>query len=174
MAQAALKVVPDQKNEPDQAAIDAVNLSRIRAAQEAYNSENGALRSVFAKAQLQNLHLPAAKRALKVIKSGKTDEMMAEFEKTIFYLKLLGKPVNTQQLEMFEGRDALAPEDERAGDEGLSAGRGGFEENQNPYDLGSQKGQAWLAKFREGRAERDLVLSMPEPQADEGDEGDED
>lgn len=173
MALAAVKTVPAQQNEPDQSAIDAVNLSRIRAAQEEFNSQTGSLRSTFAKAEAQNLHLGAAKRALKVIKSGKTDEMMEEFERTVFYLKLLGKPVTQDQIEMFEGRDALAPEDERASDEGLSAGRGGFEENQNPYDPGSQKGQAWLAKFREGRAERDLVLSMPEPQT-EDDESEED
>ena len=161
-----------QQNEPDQAAIDAVNLSRIRAAQEAYHSQNGELRSAFAKASAMNLHLPAAKRALKVIKSGKTDEMVTEFERTVFYLKLLGKPVNETQLDMFICAPASAPEDEKAGDEGLSAGRLGHEENQNPYDLGSSKGQAWIKKFREGLAERNLVLSMPEPDVGE-DESDE-
>lgn len=159
-----------QQNEPDQSAIDAVNLSRIRAAQEAHASETGSLRSAFAKAEAQNLHLPAAKRALKVIKADKVAEMIEEFERTIFYLKLLGKPVNKEQLEMFETITQSAPEDEKAGNEGLAAGRGGFMENQNPYDTGSSKGQAWLAKFRDGKAERDLVMSMPEPAADEAEE----
>lgn len=60
MAQGAAR-----QNEPDQAAIDAVNLSRIRTAQDALSSETGALRSTFAKAEAQGLHLPAAKRDLK-------------------------------------------------------------------------------------------------------------
>jgi hypothetical protein len=162
-----------QQNEPDQSAIDAVNLSRIRAAQDAFASENGSLRSVLAKAEAQNLHLPAAKRALKVIKADKVSEMIEEFERTIFYLKLLGKPVNTEQLELFETMTQSAPEDEKAAHEGLAAGRGGFVESQNPYDPGSSKGQAWLTKFREGAAERALVLSMPQPEADEDEEGDE-
>lgn len=171
MAQAALKIV---QNEPDQNAIDAVNLSRIRAAQESFHSENGAFRGVCAKAELQNLHLAAAKRALKVIKSGKVDEMVAEYQATIRYLGLLGKPVPTEQFDMFEGLTQSAPEDEKAGIEGLAAGRGGFEENQNPYDHASPKGQAWLAKFREGKAERDLVLSMPQPDTDEDEDDGED
>lgn len=172
MAQPALKVV--EKNEPDQSAIDAVNLSRIRAAQEAHASETGSMRSVYGKAELQGLHLPAAKRAIKVIKSGKTDEMIEEFERTVFYLKLLGKPVKTEQLEMFSdaGLTQSAPEDERAALEGRSSG---FDleatEQQNPYD--GPKGQAWLKAFRDARAERDLVLSMPEPKT-EADEDEED
>ena len=157
------------QNEPDQAAIDAVNLSRIRAAQEAFNSQTGELRSVFAKAEKQCLHLPAAKRALKVLKSGKTDEMIDEFERTIFYLKLLGKPVKSEQIEMFEGLTQSAPEDERAEIEGLSAGRSGeHTEQQNPYD--GVKGQGWLRGFRRGDEERRIVLSMPEPEGDESDE----
>lgn len=173
MAQAALKVV--QQNEPDQAAIDAVNLSRVRAAQEAFHSQNGELRSVFARAAAMNLNLPAAKRALKILKSGKSEEFIAETERTVFYLKLLGKPVNEDQLDMFVCAPSSAPEDEKAGEEGLSAGRMGQEENQNPYDLGSPKGQAWLKRFRDGLAECNLVLSMPEPKIAEaeGDEEDE-
>ncbi|HWL06749.1 MAG TPA: hypothetical protein VNQ99_17735 [Xanthobacteraceae bacterium] len=162
-----------RKNEPDQFSIDAVNLSRIREAQENFHKENGSLRSVFSRAEAAGLHLPAAKRALKVIKSGKVSEMVTEFEKTIFYLKLLGKPVSKEQLDMFEGLTQSAPEDEKAGIEGLAAGRAGFDESQNPYDPGSPKGQSWLKRFREGKAERDLVLSMPEPQDDDS-EDDED
>lgn len=172
MAQAALKAVPDQQNEPDQAAIDAVNLSRIRAAQESFNSETGSLRSTFARAEGQGLHLPAAKRALKVIKSGKQDEMIEEFERTVFYLKLLGKPVKSEQIELFDGLTQSAPEDERAEIEGLSAGRSGeHTEQQNPYD--GPKGQGWLRGFRRGDEERRIVLSMAEPEA-EGDEAEED
>ncbi len=118
-----------------------------------------------------NLNLPAAKRALKIIKSGKSEEFIAETERTVFYLKLLGKPVNEAQLDLFVCAPASAPEDEKAGDEGLSAGRLGHEENQNPYDLGSPKGQAWIKKFREGLAERNLVLSMPEPTVEEDEDG---
>lgn len=164
-------------NMPDQSAIDAVNLSRIRAAQDEFNSQNGSLRSTFAKAEMQGLHLAAAKRALKVIKSGKQDEMISEFSKTVEYLRLLGNQVEfgSDQLDLFKA-GGPAPEDEKARNEGQAAGRIGKPESDNPYDIGSIKGQAWLTAYRDGASERALVLSMKVPEDDEPEygEGDDD
>lgn len=159
-----------RQNEPDQAAIDTVNLSRIRAAQESHASETGSLRSVFAKAELQNLHLGAAKRAIKVIKSDKMDEMIEEIEKTLYYLRLLGRPVSRDQLDMFQTAPQSVPEDEKAEEEGRIAGMLGHSEDQNPFDPASAKGRAWITGFRDGYAQRQLVMSMPEPASDDEDD----
>lgn len=161
-------------NTPDQSAIDAVNLSRIKFAQDEFNSQNGTLRSVFAKAEQQGLHLPAAKRAIKVIRSGKKDEMIEEFSKTVYYLRLLGKPVEKSQIDMFDVLMGPAPEDEKAREEGLAAGRGGEAETSSPYEAGSTKGQSWLSAYREGLEERNLVLSMKIDDEDDDSDADED
>lgn len=163
------------QNEPDQTAIDTVNLSRIRAAQEAHASETGSLRSVFAKAELQGLHLPAAKRALKVIKSDKVDEMIEEITKTLEYLRLMGREVTAPQLDMFIASPPSAPEDEKAENQGRVAGMMGQSEGDNPFDPASPKGRAWITGFRDGEAQRKLVMSMPEPRggSDEGEDDDE-
>lgn len=167
-------------NEPDQAAIDAVNLSRIVKAMGDKDSAVGSLRSVFAKAELQNLNTEAAKIAIRLVKKGDNalDDHFELFRKTGEYVRLLGKELSPAQYELFGLRQGPTPEDEKAGIEGLAAGRAGQEENSNPYEIGSLKGQAWLSSFREGLSERNLVLSMPEPKADDddedGDESDED
>lgn len=161
-------------NEPDQAAIDAVNLSRIMKAMVDKDSAVGSLRSAFAKAELQNLDTDAAKAAIRLVNKGgdAIDDHFNLFRKTGEYVRLLGKELSPSQYELFGLRLGPTPEDERAGIEGLAAGRAGDAESTNPYEIGSLKGQAWLAKFREGLAERDLVLSMPEPKADDDDDGD--
>jgi len=164
-------------NEPDQGAIDAVNLSRIMQAMNEKDSAVGSLRSVFAKAELQNLNTEAAKIAIRLVKKGgdAIDEHFALFRQTGEYVKLLGKELSPSQYELFGLRQGPTPEDEKAGIEGLAAGRAGHKEKDNPYEVGSLKGQAWLAKFRDGLAERQLVLSMPEPKIEASvDESDED
>ena len=160
------------QNEPDQSAIDTVNLSRIRAAQEQHASETGSLRSTFAKAELQGLHLGAAKRALKVIKSDKVDEMIDEITKTLEYLRLMGRKVSAPQLDMFIQSPPSAPEDEKAENQGRVAGMMGHQEGHNPFDPASAKGRAWITGFRDGEAQRKLVMSMPEPAASDADDGD--
>lgn len=160
MAQAAMK--QDATNQPtiSDDAVDTVNLSRIRAAQDAFASVNGSMRSTYAKAEQQGLHLAAAKRALRVVKSGKRDELIEEIQKTLFYLKLLRQGAQESQISMFEFEPSLVPIDEKAGLDGRAWGLDGGDENASPHDLSTAAGQAWLAACRQGRVERDLILSM--------------
>lgn len=161
----------DKSNEVSQSAIDAVNLFRIKASQEKHNTMTGELRGVFAKAQLQNLNTDAAKTALTLVKKGDSaiEEYFAEFRKVGDYVKLLGKELTPAQYELFGLKQGPTPEDERAGIEGLAAGRSfDVEMAANPYEVGSIKGQAWLTKFHVGRAERDAIMAMPEPEAPAG------
>lgn len=172
--QATLEQSQDGKNEPAVAddALAMVNLSRIRKAQEVFASENGSLRNVYAQAERQGLHLAAAKKAIKVAKSGKRDELIEEISKTLYYLKLMRCGVQESQISLFEYEPSLAPIDEKAAADGRFAGFDGQDESANPHAINTVAGQAWLAAFRQGRSERELILAMPTPDA--SDDGDDD
>lgn len=150
---------PPTTNGPDQAAIDAVNLSRMKVAQERYASENGSLRSTFAKAEQQGVHLKAAKRALAIVKAGNVDDWLEEQGKVTTYLKILRHGVTDSQLKL-DLESTLAPIEEKASLDGRSAGLGGEPESSNPHHGNTKAGMAWLAAFRQGLSERELVLSM--------------
>lgn len=146
-------------NGPDQAAIDAVNLSRMKAAQEEFHSAQGSLRSIFGKAELQGIHMKAAKRALAIVKAGNVEDWLAEQGKVTSYLKILRHGVTESQLTL-DLESTLAPIEERASLDGRSAGLSGAEESTNPHHGNTKAGQAWLSAYHQGFAERELVLSM--------------
>lgn len=152
----------------DTDAIAIVNLSRIRKAQDESNSCNGSLRSAFAKAEMQGMHLKAAKRALSVARSEKTADLIEEMRMTLLYLKLMGKGASSEQIDMFEFDSGLAPVDEQAANEGRRAGLSGETAVTNPHDLNSKAGRAWEAAYTQGVKERELVMAM----AENGDEED--
>lgn len=149
------------QNEPqiEDDAIVAVDLSRLRDAQNEFNSSSGSYRNVCKQVDAR-LHMKAAKRALQIVRAGDVDAWIEENQAVTRYLRILRHGVTAQQLEMFQSVSHLAPIDEVAGLDGLSAGRLGQGETENPHDLGSPSGQAWLASFRQGCAERDAVLAM--------------
>lgn len=173
----------NKSNEPDQAALDAFNLVRIRNAQKVHddavkdnNSRKNTLRSVYATTALQNLHNEAAGIALKLVAEGDDaiDKYCAQVSKVGIYVGYLGKVLSPRQYELF-GMAGIGPtpEDERAKIEGRAAGFGeddekGCKETDNPYP-GSVKGNAWLTAFRQARSERDAIKSMPAPAPDASD-----
>lgn len=159
-------------NTPDDDAVVAVNLSKIRTAQDAATSGHQALRSIMGHAEAKGVHLKAAKRALAIVKSGDAEKWLEENAAVTRYLRILRHGISASQLEMFEAAESdLAPIDEKASLDGRAAGLDGKEESDNPHDLSTVAGQAWLAAFRQGLSERELVLSMEEDEADaEGDD----
>ncbi len=162
MSQAIAMQVTPATNGPDDDAIVAVNLTRMRDAQERYASENGSLRSTFAKAEQQGVHLKAAKRALAIVKAGDVDAWLTETSKVTSYLKIMRHGITENQLTL-DLESTLAPIEEKAGLDGRAAGLDTAEdatEHSNPHDLSTKAGQSWLAAFRQGRSERDLILSM--------------
>ncbi len=166
-------------NEPTKQAIDAVSLGLIRLATLEKDDKQGKLRSAYATASLRQLNVDAAKIALKLVKGGQEaiDEFYKNFRDASDYVEILGKVLAPSQYELFGEKRGPVPETERASIEGLAAGRDPdpeLTEEKNPYDPGSDKGQAWLKAFRQGRSERDAVLAMklPEKTAEAGDEGD--
>lgn len=174
MAEAAL-AQSAQTNMPDDEAVIAVNLSKIRTAQESAASHHGTLRKVLKHAEGKGVHLKAAKRALAIAKSGDADAWLEETQETTRYLRILRHGIHESQLTL-EFETTLAPIDEKAGLDGRYAGLDGADESTNPHDLSTKAGQAWLAAYRQGRSERDLIMSMPEVESedDETEDGEED
>jgi hypothetical protein len=164
---AAQKTAPPQGHNkpPGDDAIIAVNLSRIRSAQDRFSSENGTLRSAFAKAEQQGVNLAAAKRAIKIVRSGKVDEWLEETSAITRYLRIMRHGINDGQLKL-DLESTLAPVEEKAGLDGRSAGLAGEPESSNPHHGNTKAGMAWLTAYRQGLAERELVLSMKDDSAD--------
>jgi hypothetical protein len=140
-------------------AIVAVQLSQIRRAQEEASSAQGTARAALSKAEGKGINLPAAKRALKILKSGKAEEFTAEIQELLRYLNILGVGIKKSQLDLFETATTLAPIDEKAFEDGLRAGRLG-EAADNPHDLSTAAGQQWLKGHHKGSEERRLILAM--------------
>jgi hypothetical protein len=161
-------------NMPDQDAIDAVNISRIIKAEADKNTTVGALRSAYAKAEIQNLNTEAAKIVIRLKKKGQSgiDDYFETIRKVADYARILGFEFSPAQYELFGDQGGPPPEDEKAADRGLAAGRAGDDASTNPYEVGSINGQAWLAKWHDGAAERALILAMPEPKEENEEEGD--
>lgn len=179
MAEAATQTeAPKISNQPDDDAVIAVNLSKIRVAQENAASHHGTLRNVLKHAEGKGVHLKAAKRALAIVKAGDSDAWLEETRETTRYLKILRHGIQEAQISMFEYEPSLAPLDEKAALDGRACGLDGGEESSNPHALNTGAGQAWLAAYRQGLFERELVLSMKDDDEDEedagNDEGDED
>lgn len=141
-------------------ALVTVHLSEMRRAQDEAASFNGAMRSTYAKAEAKGLNLAAAKRALKIQKSGKAEEFAAELAELLRYLNILGIGVQKSQLDLFEVAPVLAPIDEKAHLDGLRAGRFGEPADKNPHELNTAAGQRWLEGHYRGVEERKLVFAM--------------
>ncbi|HWV44095.1 hypothetical protein [Pseudorhodoplanes sp.] len=167
-----------RQNEPDQTAIDTVNLSRIRAAKKDKSSADGSLRSAYAKADMQGLNIKAAKRALKIADGGQdeVEDFLDEVQEIVRQCGLLGIVVERAQLDLFNIIPQSAPESERAEIEGRQCALGGGSESDNRYDANSPKGMKWLDGFRQGASERATVMAMQPPAeaGDADDDGDDD
>jgi hypothetical protein len=150
------------QNEPhvEDDAVVAVDLSRLRDGQNEFNSSTGTYRNICKQCDQHGLHMKAAKRALQIVRDGDAESWLVENAAVTKYLRILRHGVTQAQLDLFTVESHLAPIDEVAGLDGLSAGRLGQSETDNPHDLGTAAGQAWLGKFWTGRAERDAVLAM--------------
>lgn len=161
-----------KQNTPDDEAVIAVNLSKIRTAQEAAASHHGTLRSILKHAEGKGVHLKAAKRALSIVKSGDADAWLEETRETTRYLRILRHGITENQLKLDFGT-TLEPMDEKAANDGRIAGLDmEADESTNPHDLNTPSGQAWIAAFRQGRSERDIILSMMDAEDDESEDDD--
>lgn len=149
-------------NGPDDDAVVAVNLGKIRDAKMRVDAAGNELRSVTKHAEGKGVHLKAAARALKIVKAGDADSWLEETSAITRYLKILRHGVTENQLSL-ELESTLAPIEEKAGLDGRACGLDTADtatEGSIPHDLSTRAGQSWLAAFRQGRTERDIILSM--------------
>lgn len=169
MASAARKaenVVPLREQGPAEDAVTALNLGKLKRAKTQFESANGAYRNVLKHVESKGINIAAAKEAIAIAKSGKVDEKIAELKALFDYLKILGSAVPKAQLDMFSTEAARTPAVDKARELGRHAGIMGEGSDQNPYDLSSAQGQAWMEAWHGGGKERSLILSM-EPTSDE-------
>jgi hypothetical protein len=156
---------------PENAPVIAVNLYKIISAKAMADEARADFAAVVKSAKAKGINLTAAKDALAAIKAGKVDEVIAYTKALFLYLRILRHGVTDDQMSL-DLESALAPVEERAAEDGRFAGMSGdaVTEQTNPHALGTKAGQAWLAAFRDGRAQRDMILSMAEEVEAEDDE----
>jgi hypothetical protein len=160
-------------NGPDDDAVIAVNLSKIRTAKDAQSSSVGSLRNIMKHAEAKGVHLKAAKRAIQIVKSGDVDAWLEETSTITRYLRIMRHGINDGQLKL-DLESTLAPIEEKAALDGRAAGLSGEPESDNPHHGNTKAGMAWLAAYRQGLSERELVLSMKNDVAEDEPEAEDD
>ena len=168
MSTAAAFKQPPATNGPDDDAVIAVNLGKIRDAKSKVDAAGNNLRGIQKHAEGKGVHLKAAARALSIVKSGEADAWLEETSAITRYLKILRHGVTDNQLNLAL-ESTLAPIEEKAALDGRAVGldtRETATESENPHSLNTKAGQAWLAAFRQGRSERDIILSMKDADED--------
>jgi hypothetical protein len=175
LSTAAAKKTTPATNGPDDDAVIAVNLSKIRTAMDVQASSVGSLRNTMKHAEAKGVNLVAAKRALQIVKSGDADKWLEETSAITRYLRIMRHGINDGQLKL-DLESTLAPIEEKAALDGRAAGLSGEPEANNPHHGNTKAGMAWLSAYRQGLSERELVLSMKadDDEADAGAEDDED
>lgn len=155
------------KNAVNDNAVIALNLSKFQRAEVELQEAKNSYQSVTKHVEGKGINLKAAKRALKIKKSGKSEDAIAELAALFKYLMIFNIPVTKDQMDMFDHEPKRQPAVDKAYEQGLYAGRMGEGESQNAYDPTSPQGQAFLKGLAEGAEERRLVLQM---EADEDNE----
>src|SRR5690606_30914677 len=116
--------------------------------------------SVIKHAEAKGINLKAASWALKLKKSGKLEDAVAELTARLEYAYILGTPLSKAQLDMFRVEEPRTPSVEKAREHGRYVGIRGEGMGENPYSVDSEAGQAWIAGFHDGTKERDIIMSM--------------
>lgn len=157
-------VVALKRNAPAEDAVKAVNLAKLKRAGESLQAEKNEFQSVAKHVEAKGINLKAASWAIKLQKSGKLEDAVAELTARLEYAYILGVPISKAQLDLFRVEMPRTPSIDRAKEHGRYVGMMGMGMDQNPYSADSEPGQAWIAAFHGGTEERNLVLSM-EPAA---------
>jgi ribosome modulation factor len=169
-------IVPPNAS-PAEDAVLALNVAKMLAADALLDEAKADYKSIKDHVSGKGVNLAAYGLARKIVKSGKVAEHIALFADTLIILKILGRPVSSDQLVLFESESSLTPLDERAATEGRYAGIMGIGEDANPYGIDSTAGQAWLNAWYGGKDEHNLIISLePKPGSEliKGDDGEDD
>lgn len=140
-------------------AVKALNIAKVRRDKEAAESAAGVYRSTLSHVD-GKLNVKAVKKALSLIKSGKQDEWIAEVAAVSDYLRILGRPIDKAQLDLFVVEQPRTPAVDRAAREGRYVGIMGGGQDQCQYALDSEQGHAWIDAWKAGCDERKLGLAL--------------
>jgi hypothetical protein len=141
-------------------AVLALNVAKLMAADILLDESKADHKAIQDHVVGKGVNLKAYSLARKVVKSGKVNEYVALFGDTLKMLKILGKPVETQQLDLLTTEDPRQPLDDRAATEGRYAGIMCLPIHDNPYSIDSSAGQAWQKAYGAGEEERKLILAL--------------
>lgn len=148
------------QNKPSQEAFDAFQLHKLICAngdfQEAKNEHQSLVKSVESK----GINLKAANAAIKIKKSGKSEDVVAYLVALSSYLKILGYPITDKQMDMFASQSDMMPSTDAAFERGLYSGRMGEGDSSNPYAVGSEQSNRFLDGVRQGADDRRSVLEL--------------
>lgn len=155
-------VVELRKNGPAEDAVVALNLGKYQRELDDFASANGRLRATAKHVEAKGINLKAAKRAIAIRKSGKSEEALAEITALFEYLMILGHPIDKKQLDMFRVEEPRTPGVDKAKQHGRYCGIMGLGMGENPYSADSEQGQAWIEAWHGGNEERGIVQQMDE------------
>lgn len=176
MAKAA-KVVQLMANGPTINPVTALNLAKVKRSAEELASKTGEHRNVLKHAEAKGIDLAAAKEALSIVKSGKTEEYIAKTGRVVEYLHIFGQSIEEAQMNFDFLINGAMPGDEKARMLGRAAGLRGDGDGENPYGVGSSQYNQWLVGLNDGRRERSVAEAQDEATVDEllngGDDDDE-
>lgn len=152
-------------------------LSKFRAAKKKKASADGEYSSFLSHLEAKGVDKDAAKAALSIIESGKAAETLEHWSKVARYCRLLGLPLESDQLNLFSTGPGEQTPEEKASEQGFGAGVLGLGQDECPHSFESPLGQAWLAAWNKGCAfrhglEKEEGEQVAEEQAEEADDGD--
>lgn len=148
------------RNGPPEDAVTALNLSKLKRADETLQTAKNDHQSVIKHVEGKGINLKAAGWAIRIQKSGKLDEAVAELKARLEYLYILGTPVTKAQADLFRLETPRTPGVDKAREQGRYHGIMGNGTSENPYALDSAQGQSWMTGFHGGTEERALVLAL--------------
>lgn len=157
-------VVELKRNGPAINPVTALNLGKMKRAQEELASATGSYRNVLKHVEAKGVNLAAAKEALSIVKSGKTEEYIAKTGLVVEYLHIFGQSIEEAQMSFDYLINGAMPSEEKARMLGLAAGLRGDGDGENPYAVGSPQSNQWIAGLNDGRRTRAVA------EAAEGDE----
>lgn len=134
----------------------ALQLGKLKRSQDSLASANGSHRNVVKNVEAKGGMPKAMKEALAIAKGGtaKVKDKLAELTHLFHCLMILGVPVEREQLDLFKVAEGREPAEDRAKAHGRYCALMGLGMTENPHGAESEAGQAWIASWHAGNAER--------------------
>lgn len=150
----------DHNSEVSEDQITAFHLAKLKKAQAESKNGQSELKAVQNTLGASGMNVAAASKALKIIEKGKKQETVDWITAVLKYLRILGDPIVSDQLEMFESVPVKPGILEQAFEDGLRAGIEGADRNSSHHDLNSDSGREWVKGFDQGAENRKRILKM--------------